>query len=249
MKLFITAFPGAFTQAVKKKYVPSRLIKAQNCFRHVQQCRRSIMFIGKNTAPDFRMESRTQQAKVNPSWVSLGSVLGYGSLNVVAFEMSKAFHVDFTSYIQADDTDIFIGVLSFPVLLASVFATRSVQDELKKAGKLLKDLQISQMFLVALSAGWTEEFLCRGVLQPAFSDWWGWPSGLALSSVLFGLGHPLSPQYIVWTTLAGAYMGVICVLRHNILAPAIMHTLFDFIILSYYVSKARYDDDKPSVLN
>ena len=66
---------------------------------------------------------------------------------------------------------------------------------------------VADLALISLLAGLGEELLFRGLIQDGLVGWLGpWPA-LVLTSVLFGLMHPITPGYAVLATLAGAYLG------------------------------------------
>ncbi|MEE4637505.1 MAG: CPBP family intramembrane glutamic endopeptidase [Wenzhouxiangella sp.] len=91
------------------------------------------------------------------------------------------------------------------------------------------------LFLVALLAGVGEELLFRGVIQGGLDGVLGpWPA-LVLASILFGAMHALSKAYFVLATVMGFYMGLIYLWTGNLLIPILIHFLYDWIVLRYYV--------------
>jgi membrane protease YdiL (CAAX protease family) len=87
------------------------------------------------------------------------------------------------------------------------------------------------MALVAAAAGIGEELFFRGLLQAGISDCYGWPAGLILASVVFGLVHFLTAEYALYAALVGAYLGALYVFTDNLLVPIIAHALYDFVAL------------------
>jgi membrane protease YdiL (CAAX protease family) len=77
------------------------------------------------------------------------------------------------------------------------------------------------LLLVATVAGFSEELLFRGVLQPLL--------GLIWSNVLFGLAHAVTVSYAVLAGLIGGYLGWMLSASGNLLAPIIAHALYDFL--------------------
>lgn len=77
------------------------------------------------------------------------------------------------------------------------------------------------LLLVAAAAGLGEELLFRGVLHERF--------GLAISNVLFGLAHLITPLYAVAAGVIGLYLGWLFDRTGNLLAPIIAHGLYDFL--------------------
>ena len=89
------------------------------------------------------------------------------------------------------------------------------------------------MALVSSIAGFGEELLFRGVLQPLASSWFGVPIGFVLASVVFGLLHSVTPTYAVLATLVGAYFGWLFLATNNLLCPILTHSVYDFVALVY----------------
>lgn len=104
---------------------------------------------------------------------------------------------------------------------------------------LLAGSSWSDMALIAISAGVGEEMLFRGVIQTSLADWLGTAWGLGLSSLFFGLLHPISGPYILLTVLVGLYFGGMFLLTGNLLTAMVMHILYDFALMAYLL-KYRY---------
>jgi len=93
----------------------------------------------------------------------------------------------------------------------------------------------SEIALVSLAAGVGEEMLCRGVLQAAFCAWLGTRWGLAISSIVFGLLHPISIIYVAIAGFIGLYLGTIWILNQNLLTVMVTHAVYDFAALGYLI--------------
>ena len=114
---------------------------------------------------------------------------------------------------------------------------------------LLHDSSWSEIGLVSLSVGVSEEMLFRGVFQAALTNWLGVPLGLGLASVLFGLLHPISVPYMVMAAFLGLYLGTVWIVSGNLLTVIVVHTLYDFAALSYLIRirpPHRGNTDSPS---
>jgi membrane protease YdiL (CAAX protease family) len=96
--------------------------------------------------------------------------------------------------------------------------------------------------LVCLAAGVGEEMLFRGALQGAFSRWLGPGAGLAATSLLFGLLHPITPAYAVLAALIGAYLGGVWMANGNLLSVMVAHALYDFLALQILLHDPPADD-------
>ncbi len=108
---------------------------------------------------------------------------------------------------------------------------------------LFRNTSVVGLALISLSAGWGEELLFRGLVQDGIAQWLG-PSegpliGLLAASVLFGLCHWLSPTYAVVTALIGLVLGASMMATGSLLAPMVMHALYDFLALCYLVHQVR----------
>ncbi len=112
------------------------------------------------------------------------------------------------------------------------FAELRTQVEQILAG-MFPNATIGQLALVAALAGVGEELLFRGVVQTIFG-WWTSPLlGLALASLLFGVMHALSKTYFVLATTIGLGLGWLTWHYHDLVAPIVAHSTYDFIALLY----------------
>jgi membrane protease YdiL (CAAX protease family) len=89
----------------------------------------------------------------------------------------------------------------------------------------------TDLLVLSAIAGFTEEVLFRGVVQPWIEQAWGLSAGLWLSSVLFGLVHAVTPLYAVLATLVSVYLGLSLDYggTRNLLTPIVIHGLYDFL--------------------
>jgi uncharacterized protein len=93
--------------------------------------------------------------------------------------------------------------------------------------------------LIAALAGVGEELLFRGFLQTKLIDWTNAPIGLVLASLLFGAAHALSKTYFLLATLIGLFFGWLAVHYHDLVAPIVAHTVYDFVALTY-IARTRH---------
>jgi membrane protease YdiL (CAAX protease family) len=98
---------------------------------------------------------------------------------------------------------------------------------------LLRESSWSEIALVSFSAGVGEEMLFRGVFQPSIDGWLGFPWGLILASLLFGLSHPISITYMIIATILGLYLGIVLYFGGNLISCIVVHSLYDFAALGY----------------
>jgi membrane protease YdiL (CAAX protease family) len=112
---------------------------------------------------------------------------------------------------------------------------------------LLAKSSWSEIALVAIAAGVGEEMLFRGVLQASFSSWFGATWGLTLTSVVFGLLHPISIPYVVFTCIIGFYLGaVFWFFSGNLLTVMVVHAVYDFAALGYLIRLRPLDGPEPN---
>jgi membrane protease YdiL (CAAX protease family) len=105
-------------------------------------------------------------------------------------------------------------------------------------GEMFPSASIGQLALVATLAGVGEELLFRGVLQTIFG-WWTTPAiGVVITSLVFGLMHALSKPYFFLATAIGLCFGWMTWYYHDLVAPMVAHTLYDFVAL-VYLSRLR----------
>jgi membrane protease YdiL (CAAX protease family) len=98
---------------------------------------------------------------------------------------------------------------------------------------LMAPCSVLDLLGISLLAGLGEEMLFRGVFQGVFVRWLPPVLGLALASVLFGVMHAVTATYALLAALMGAYLGWLWMQTGNLLAPAITHALYDFVVLLY----------------
>lgn len=138
-------------------------------------------------------------------------------------------------------------VATLPLLLLLVLLLKSrlrgVVDLVRKVRGLLRLLFARgttwQVALVALMAGFGEEILFRGAVQPLFVSWTGPLVGVGLASLLFGLVHAASATYFLFASLVGLYLGGLAYGNGEILSACIAHALYDFLAIEYLVRRPR----------
>jgi membrane protease YdiL (CAAX protease family) len=141
--------------------------------------------------------------------------------------------------------DIMIGTIGaslslfcFFIMLSGVADKVSLIGSLKKTviyelKPLFSDLKFFDMVIISFLAGFSEEILFRGVIQLK--------AGIYVSSVLFGLFHPLSRIYVLVTILMGFYIGLFFLIYKSLFISIQLHFVYDLgalIYLKYFV-KAR----------
>ncbi|MBU45652.1 MAG: CPBP family intramembrane metalloprotease [Spirochaetaceae bacterium] len=113
---------------------------------------------------------------------------------------------------------------------------------------LFKGLYLSDVFWLSILAGVGEELLFRGFFHLWMEDWFGMPVAVALTAILFGLVHWITPMYALLAGLMGALLSATMLLTDNLLVAILVHGLYDFVALSYYlrvVHKAGPNSESP----
>jgi uncharacterized protein len=90
-------------------------------------------------------------------------------------------------------------------------------------GSALLGLGVMDLLLLAAAAGIGEEVLFRGVLQTVLGIW--------ATSIVFGLLHALTPTYFLLAAGIGVYLGFLMQYTDNLLAPILVHWIYDSIAL------------------
>ena len=144
------------------------------------------------------------------------------------------------------------GILAtLPLLLIMAYCTRSRWPPLRS---LLREVQQEivplfagcstlQLALISILAGVAEEVLFRGFIQTALADLVhpGW--ALTAASLLFGLGHWITPTYAILAGIIGGYLGWVTMASDNLLVAILAHGLYDFAALMYLSASLHKSDD------
>jgi len=112
---------------------------------------------------------------------------------------------------------------------------------LETLGARLYQHSRSDLLLLAGLAGFSEEVLFRGALQPWLEQLTDLNTGLLLSNVIFALLHAVTPMYAVLAMLMGVYLGLSLDYggERNLLTPITIHALYDFVAFLVIVRSYR----------
>lgn len=115
---------------------------------------------------------------------------------------------------------------------------------------LFAGMSVAGMASISLAAGFGEEMLFRGLLQPALADRIGPPhgvwAGLLVAALAFGACHWVTRTYAFLAALMGVYFGVLLLATGNLLTPIVAHALYDFFALLYLVRWKRREPQSES---
>ncbi len=100
---------------------------------------------------------------------------------------------------------------------------------------LFSGLNLWQFAVISTLAGIGEELLFRGVLQQLLAGWTNISAAIAITSVVFGLAHLITPLYGILAAAVSVYLGWLFVRYENLAVPMITHAFYDFVALVYLV--------------
>lgn len=101
----------------------------------------------------------------------------------------------------------------------------------KRVAPIFAALHWWQLLLLAAAAGWGEELLFRGLLQPLLCQWLGTWVGISVLALVFGLAHALSPLYFALTMAMSLYLSWLLESTGNLAVPLLVHGFYDAIAL------------------
>ncbi len=179
--------------------------------------------------------------------MATGTILAFQfGIVVLAVLLALVFRIDLFGQLEFSVEAMNWGLIGTLPLLVSVWALADVRwawaDELRRLMRdmvvpLFRNAPAGTLFLVSLLAGVGEELLFRGVIQGGLSGLLGpWPA-LILASVMFGALHALTRAYFVIATLMGFYLGLFYLWTGNLLIPILIHFLYDWVVLRYYLMR------------
>lgn len=167
-------------------------------------------------------------------------VVAEAALALLAIGLGRVVDVHPLAGMDLDVRGLAWGVLATaPLLLGLLVCTRIRSGPPARLLELVRE-RIRPLFagcsagdlaLIALSAGIGEELLFRGLIQPGLAVWLPAWAALAITSVLFGLAHFVTLTYSLLAGLIGLYLGALLLVSDNLLAPVLVHALYDLAAL------------------
>lgn len=162
------------------------------------------------------------------------------ALALLAVVLGWLADVDPFAYLILSEGALAVGLFATLPLLVLFFAmqqmtyppVQKIHDLLLSTlGGQLADCHWTEMLILAGIAGFSEEALFRGFLQPWLEVGWGVSVGLLASNLLFALVHAVTPLYAFLAFLVGLYMGVMLDYggERNLLMPIVIHAVYDFV--------------------
>lgn len=209
----------------------------------------------------------TEESIQTPDELFRTAVLFEAALGLVAIALGLIFGPDPRDLIpRLQDSpwaelaiDVGWGFAAAIPVWAAVTAVRKIPceavRELENLGddgvfKVLMQLSMPELLTVCLAAGVGEELLFRGWLLPAVANWcepFGASASIAIavvvSSIVFGLVHPITKLYAVLATIIGAYFAALMLWTNSLIVPIVAHAVYDAIQMAL----AKRSDTKKSV--
>ena len=161
------------------------------------------------------------------------------SLVIVALLLGWITGIDPFANLSFSEAALANGVLATLPLLVIFFAMQELpyppiqkitQLLLETLGPCLYRRHWTDLLILASIAGFSEEVLFRGLLQPWLENSWDMMTGLIASNLIFALVHAITPLYALLAMLIGLYLGIFLDYggERNLLTPIIIHTVYDF---------------------
>ncbi|MDD2758781.1 MAG: CPBP family intramembrane metalloprotease [Methylomonas sp.] len=122
---------------------------------------------------------------------------------------------------------LFLTMQQFPYVPLQKIRTLLMET----LGARLNGCHWTDLLILAAIAGFSEEVLFRGVIQPWLENVSGMTGGLLLSNVIFALVHAVTPLYALLAMLMGLYLGMSLDFggERTLLTPIVIHGFYDFI--------------------
>ncbi|MFP4208963.1 MAG: CPBP family intramembrane glutamic endopeptidase [Wenzhouxiangella sp.] len=163
---------------------------------------------------------------------------------LLALVLGMIFRLDLLGDLDFSLVALNWGVLGTLPLLLGVWALATTGwPWVEELTKIMREVLVplfarappGTLLMVALLAGVGEELLFRGVVQGGLDGVLGPWLALVMASLLFGVMHALTRAYFIVATLMGCYLGLVYLWTDNLLVPVLIHFLYDWIVLRYYL--------------
>lgn len=173
-----------------------------------------------------------------------------GSLILVAAILGWLSGINPFAHLYFSEQGVLYGILgTVPLFLMFMALEQISTPPVQKIRSLLVDTlgpglrscHWTDVFLLAAIAGFSEELLFRGVIQPWIESAWGAVAGLLISNLLFGMVHAITPLYAFLAALVGVYLGLALDYgaERNLLTPIVIHGLYDFLAFMMIIRSFR----------
>jgi membrane protease YdiL (CAAX protease family) len=162
------------------------------------------------------------------------------ALILVAVVLGWIAKIDPFEKLYFSESAIAYGVIgTMPLFLLFLIMEQFQTESIVKIKKLLLETlgpslhryHWTDLMVLSAIAGFSEELLFRGIIQPWLESSWGMTAGLIVSNIIFGLAHAVTPLYAVLATLVGIYLSLSLDYGgdRNLLLPMVIHGFYDFL--------------------
>jgi uncharacterized protein len=164
----------------------------------------------------------------------------------VAILWAYVFKEPVFAHIRWNTKDIIVGFTAVVPLFAFLIWVANSRSKLMVEHRnlvrtlirpLAADWSLLQIAALSACAGIAEESFFRGAIQASLEGRIGVKLALAVTSIAFGVVHPITRTYAVAATLIGAYLGGLFVWTGNLMVPILCHMVYDFGALLYFRGK------------
>lgn len=198
------------------------------------------------TDPCFRFlnESRRVTLDNRISFLNLAGLV-QGGLILAALVVASLTGLAPMDEIGWNWSDVGWSLAAVPPLLLVFFMARGLRHIVVDVmGPPLSRCTWYDLVLLAAIAGFSEELLFRGVLQPWIGRIHPW-TGIVAANVIFGVMHAVTPAYAVLATGFGFYLSWLYAGPDgtNLLRPMVTHAVYDYIAFLLVIREYRRRPD------
>jgi membrane protease YdiL (CAAX protease family) len=212
----------------------------------------------------------TEQTEQSPDEVFMTAVVFESALAALAILLgwllgpsARALVPDFDF---ANLWPVFTGILygclaAIPILIAVELIRRIPWQPVRELERLTEDgmvkvllrLRPAELIVISICAGIGEELLFRGWLMywllegttiNAAPSMLELSAALIVSSIVFGLFHPITRLYVVLASLMGLYFGALLMYTENLLVPIAAHAAYDAVQLILTARQHRNEESQ-----
>ena len=216
-----------------------------------------MRLINDRDAPQWlELMDETELPTQSPDDIFLTAILFETALAVIAVILGWAIGPSARAMIPEFDqlwpiaTGLAYGVLAaIPVLIFIDLVRRIPVEAVRELErfsddgmmKTLLELRPAELIVISICAGVGEELLFRGWLMYWLAEGAGATPGnphpvalalaLIVSSIVFGLFHPITKLYVLLATVIVIYFGALVIFTENLLIPIVAHATYDAVQL------------------
>ncbi|MEJ2688634.1 MAG: CPBP family intramembrane metalloprotease [Deltaproteobacteria bacterium] len=157
----------------------------------------------------------------------------YAALALIALALNRLRSGEYTPFqLALTRQTAVLSVFAAGLLMAVIWVLvrldftfmRCILDKLRRFKPLLIELNQAEKIYISVLAGFSEELLFRGFLQPLW--------GIVVASLIFGALHAATFGYFILATLMGFYLGGLLHYSGDLLVPISVHALYDVFALN-----------------